>query len=65
MNATTFGAGTLIQKGPDSDDDDPETAFDEEETWNRKYVKQQSQIKVKKRQREEAKKAKLLDSSNK
>ena len=58
-DTTSFGMGSVIHKGPDSDEDDPDGAYDDEGTWNRKYVKTQSQQNVKKKLREEAKKTKL------
>lgn len=62
MDSTTFGQGSIIQKGPDSDEDDADGAFDDEGTWNRKYVKAQSMRSVRLKQREESKKAKVAEA---
>jgi hypothetical protein len=64
MNSTTFGMGSIVQKGPDSDEDDPDGGFDDEGTWNRKFVKAQSQRSVRLKQREESKKSKQALESN-
>lgn len=60
MDTTQFGLGDIVLKGPDSDEDDMDGGFDDEGTWNRKYVKAQSQRNVRLKQREESKKSKML-----
>ena len=55
--------GGVIQKGVDEDDMDADGGYDDEGTWNRKYVKTQSQRSVRMKQREESKKSKLLEAS--